>query len=54
MYDALSCVKCIDVLAISDLALNKIVNKQHDERALTEMQRLRRLFRQETAEVCFL
>jgi hypothetical protein len=43
IYVVLSRVKCVNGPDISDLVLNKILNKPHDERALAEMQRLRLL-----------
>ncbi|XP_053989989.1 ATP-dependent DNA helicase PIF1-like [Hylaeus volcanicus] len=43
MYVALSRVKNLRDLALSDLAINKVLNKPHDEKALAEMERLRRL-----------
>uniref|UniRef100_UPI001478C190 ATP-dependent DNA helicase PIF1-like n=1 Tax=Osmia lignaria TaxID=473952 RepID=UPI001478C190 len=42
IYVALSRVKSLDGLALSDLAPNKVLVKPHDERAFAEMQRLRR------------
>ncbi|XP_076393046.1 uncharacterized protein LOC143266003 [Megachile rotundata] len=46
IYVALSRVKSLDGLVLSDLAPNKILVKPHDERALAEMERLRRLLLQ--------
>ncbi|XP_076397900.1 uncharacterized protein LOC143266155 [Megachile rotundata] len=43
IYVALSRVKSLDGLVLSDLAPNKVLVKPHEERALAEMERLRRL-----------
>ncbi|CAK1589583.1 unnamed protein product [Parnassius mnemosyne] len=42
-YVALSRVKTLERIAISDLEPNKVLHKPHDEQALAEMQRLRGL-----------
>ena len=43
IYVALSRVKSLDGIALSDLEPNKLLNKPHDERSLKEMERLRSL-----------
>ncbi|CAK1591617.1 unnamed protein product [Parnassius mnemosyne] len=42
-YVALSRVKTLKGIAISDLEPNKVLHKPHDERALAEMQSMRGL-----------
>ena len=46
VYVALSRVKSLDGLALSDLEPTKLLNKPHDEKSLAEMQRLRGLGRE--------
>lgn len=43
VYVALSKVKSVEDIVLSDLDPSKLLNKPHDERALAEMQRLRNL-----------
>lgn len=44
-YVALSRIKSLEGLALSDLEPNKLLNKPHDDKSLAEMQRLRALSR---------